>query len=160
MEKNTIKFYNLIFPFWIMILIPPMIILAIVGNLIIDSLIVIVVLKINGYYARLQGSTIRMTILKVFGLGFLADIVGMTFLIVLYGVFDPTINYFYIWDNPISIIVHLIVVGLTGALIFFLNKLVFKTILIDETVIFRLALSMAIITAPWTFLIPVMLFNY
>lgn len=160
MNKSTIKFYNLIFPIFIMILIPPYVLVAIVGNLIIDALIITTVLKMNGYYTKLDGRTIKISILKIFGLGFLADIIGITVLIVLYGFFEPTINYFYIWDNPISIIVHFIVIGLTGVLIFYFNKFIFKRLYINEIVVFRLALSMAIITAPWTFLIPAEIFNW
>ena len=142
-----------------MILMPPYIILAVVGNLIIDASVIIVILKKSGYYVELSGSTINKTILKIFGLGFLADLIGMVILIVLYGYFQPTINYFYVWDNPVSIITHLVVIGLTGVLIYFFNKFVFNKLPIDETVVFQLAISMAIITAPWTFLIPVMMFG-
>ena len=84
----------------------------------------------------------------------------MTILIVLYGFFQPTINYFRIWDNPISIIAHIMVIVLTGVLIYFFNKFIFKKLPIDKTTVFKLALSMAIITAPWTFLIPVTIFGY
>ena len=66
--------------------------------------------------------------------------------------------YFRIWDNPLSIIVHFVVIGLTGVLIFYFNKFLFKRLPISETVVFRVALSMAIITAPWTFLIPAALY--
>ena len=158
MEKNTIKFYNLIFPFFIMLLIPPYIIVAIIGNLIIDAVIIISVLKLNYSYPMLESSTVKKTILKSFGLGFSADIIGMIILIVLYGLYEPTINYFRIWDNPLSIIVHFVVIGLTGVLIFYFNKFLFKRLPISETVVFRVALSMAIITAPWTFLIPAALY--
>lgn len=160
MEKNTIKFYNIIFPFFIMVFIPPYIIVAIIGNLIIDASIIIIILKKDGYYDALQKSTIKITILKIFGLGFLADIIGMSVLITLYGLYQPTINYFRIWDNPISIIAHLSVIVITGVLIFFFNKFIFSRLHLDKKTVFKLSMAMAIITAPWTFLIPMNLFTF
>ena len=155
--KNTIKFYNLFIPVWMMFLMPPLLIISIVVNLIVDALVVIVVLKINK--TELSSHTMYKTILKVFGLGYLADMIGLAILLILYRVFSSVINQFNIWENPISVIVHFVVIGITAIIIFNFNRIVFRKLRIDEEVVFRLAMSMAIITAPWTFLIPSSLFN-
>ena len=156
MPKNTIKFYNLIFPIFILFIIPPYLILAIIGNLLIDGLIVYIVLKLNK--VEFLSNNFTKTVFKVFLLGYLADIIGAIILIGIYSLFEPTIGYYHIWNNPLSVIVHLIVVGFVGYLIYMFNKYMLNKTIIDEIVIFRLALSLAIITAPWTFLISASLF--
>ena len=157
MYKNTHKFYNLIFPIWILILIPPYLIAAVIANLLIDALVVRFVLTYNRVV--IASKIERLLILKVFLAGYLADFIGMGLLISVYVYFEPTINYFHIWESPLNVIVHLIAVIITGFIIFGFNMFIFRNIeKIDHFVRFRLALALAVITAPWTFLISASIF--
>ncbi len=106
MDKHTIKLYNLIFPVFVIFLLPQFLLVGLVFNLIIDGLIVYSILKINKVYF-LPSKDYYRTIFKVFGVGYLADLIGAGILMILYGLFDSTINYINIWANPISIVVHL-----------------------------------------------------
>lgn len=43
---KDIKLYNMIFPIWLMLLCPPVIFITIVGNFVIDSIVLIICFKI------------------------------------------------------------------------------------------------------------------
>ena len=157
MHKNTVKLYNVIFPIFILFLLPQFLIFGMIGNLVIDGLIVITVLKISK--VELSTDVLYKTIFKIFGVGYLADLVGALILIAIYRIFESTINYFHIWANPVSVIVHFIVIGITAFLIFKFNIYILRKVRLDDNIIFRLAISLAIITAPWTFLISASILN-
>ncbi len=71
--KKT-KLYNVIFPVWLMVLIPPIILIVIPANFIVDSLVLLLGFKILSITDKLRNY--KKCILKAWIFGFLVDIVG------------------------------------------------------------------------------------
>lgn len=74
MAKNNVKLYNIIFPIWIIWLIPITWIVALPANFIFDLLVIVLTLK----YLKVQNikKIVKSIILKVWIFGFLADYIG------------------------------------------------------------------------------------
>lgn len=159
MKKD--KLYNLIFPIYIVWLLPPIFLVIAVLDLIIDSLVVLItskLLKLNKIF-----DIYKKTIFKIWSLGFVADFIGAVFLFIMSFIFNSIetktnleIRYNIDYDpfgNIYAFITTIIAVGISGALIFlFNNYIVFKKINISKKEKFVLSLSMAIFTMPYIFL--------
>lgn len=164
MRKN--KLYNIFFPFWFMLFFPPLIFGALIINFIVDSLVVIVCLYIyREFIVNKQRITkaYRGCILKTFIFGFLADIIGailLVFITIMSDVLDinsSALNAVY--RNPFESIWGVLIVMsailVAGYLIYYWNnKKVLVKYIDDITIRARIALILAIVTAPWTFLLP------
>ena len=142
-EKNT-KLYNVIFPLWVILMIPQAWLIVLPGNFIIDSIVLIIsmiALKISGkmrFYIR--------HIFIVFGFGLLADIVGSAYMLIMTFAFHISVY----GDEPYMTIPALLI---SAGMIFLLNYFVtFKKQ--EKSLKFKLSLIFAIATAPYTFLVP------
>lgn len=72
------KTYNVIFPIWFLLFFPPVILITLFGNYVIDSIVLIVcfyLFKISNSQINLK-TFYKKSILKVWLYGFLADILG------------------------------------------------------------------------------------
>ena len=143
-SNNDIKLYNVLFPFWMLLLLPTMWLIVLPGNFIIDSLVLIlsmVVLKISDkkqFYKR--------HILKIYGFGMLSDIIGAAYMLWLI----CALQVGNMGDEPYLTIPALII---SAILIFVLNYFIsFRRV--DKKTRFTLSLIFAIVTAPYTFLVP------
>ena len=143
-KKNDIKLYNVLFPFWMLLLLPQVWLIVLPGNFIIDSLVLIIsmiLLKIpdkKQYYKR--------HIFKIYGFGMLSDIIGSAYMLLLMMVFRVG----RMGDEPYLTIPALII---SAALIFIFNYFVtFKNT--DKALRLKLSVILAIVTAPYTFLVP------
>lgn len=143
-KKKDIKLYNVLFPFWMLLLFPSIWLIVLPGNFVIDSLVLIIsmfLLKISDkkhYYKR--------HILKIYGFGMLSDIVGSAYMLLLMLAFQVG----RMGDEPYLTIPALII---SAVLIFVLNYFVtFKNT--DKALRLKLSVIFAIVTAPYTFLIP------
>ena len=143
-KKKDIKLYNVLFPFWMLLLFPQTWLIVLPGNFVIDSLVLIIsmfLLKIpdkKQYYKR--------HILKIYGFGMLSDIVGSAYMLLLVIVFQVG----RMGDEPYLTIPALII---SAVLIFVLNYFVtFKNT--DKALRLKLSVIFAIVTAPYTFLVP------
>ena len=158
MNKN--KFYNIIFPIWILFVFPPVILFMLPANFLIDSIVLLIALKL----LKIQkiGEIYKKTIFKIWIFGFLSDIVGALFLLL--SQFIPG-DFWYdnilsnvVWNpfnNIFSFIYCLVALTISGVLIYFLNKkITFKNLNISPKNKNKIALSLAIITAPYLFLLP------
>lgn len=143
---------------------PPMIIITLGGNFIIDSLVVIGCFY--AYKLLYAGFNLKefykKHILKVWGFGFLADFIGalVIFLVnTLDGIFNLNWQFvgsvnFNPFESVLALIVVLISIAVAGYFIYFFNyRYVFNKIE-DKALRHKLSLTIAIITMPWTFLIP------
>ena len=144
MEHKNIKLYNVLFPFWMLLLFPQMWAIVLPGNFIIDSLVLIIsmfALKMTEkkrFYKR--------HIFQIWGFGMLSDIVGAAYMFLLMWAFEVG----SMGDELYLTIPALII---SAVLIFVLNYFVtFRKS--DKALRLKLALTFAIITAPYTFLIP------
>ena len=143
-KKKDIKLYNVLFPFWMLLLFPQTWLIVLPGNFVIDSLVLIIsmfLLKIpdkKQYYKR--------HILKIYGFGMLSDIVGSAYMLLLVIVFQVG----KMGDEPYLTIPALII---SAVLIFVLNYFVtFKNT--DKALRLKLSVIFAIVTVPYTFLVP------
>lgn len=162
---KTTKLYNVIFPIWLLLFFPPVIILTLIGNYLIDSLVVVIcyyVFKLNIVQDSLK-SFYKKSIIKVWLFGFLADFIGAVILFSMGITGDmfrlpyeiiSAINYDP-FSHPVAVIIIAIVTLIAGFFIFFFNyKITFKDLLEDKALRFKVSLTLAIVTMPWTFFLP------
>lgn len=165
MKKST-RFYNVIFPIWMLWLFPQVWLIALPGNLIIDVLVLLAALAALKH--RNKRAVVKQLWWKLWLWGFLADFVGVAFLL-------PTLFFFllphpvgpwledqfrYIMHNPFgSVPAFLWMLGavtLAGWCIYrFDKKAMADCELLTEAEKHKIALAMAVATAPWMFFIPV-----
>lgn len=82
---QPVKLYNVIFPIWLIIFLPPLIFIGLVGNFIIDSLVILAcfdIYKLSAIQNSAKAFYLK-TIFKVWLYGFLADIIGAAILFAL-----------------------------------------------------------------------------
>ena len=145
--KGT-KLYNVIFPVWMVILLPQLWIAVFAGNFIIDSLVLIVLMSAFKMSERKQWY--KKHILKVFSFGFISDFIGALYMLgILYlGAF---LEFEVEVDAPLLTVPAIV---LSAALIFVFNYFVsFKKD--DRKIRLKSSIVLAVGTAPYTFLIPV-----
>lgn len=159
MQEN-LKLYNIFFPFWSLFLFPPFFLLSLPVNFLIDSVVFLLAAKT----LKLQNlkSMYKKSIWKIRGFGFLADIIGAIFLFLsnyikdrleLPDAFLVGVNY-----NPrghrASLLWTIIALLISGFLIFYFNyRWSFSTTNLSDQDKRKLALRLAIWTAPYIFLI-------
>ena len=144
MNKKHIKLYNVLFPLWVLIWFPQTWIVVLPGNFAIDSLVLLfamLALKMTEKW-----KFYKKHILPIFGFGMLADLIGSAYMLL----FLLITRIDVAMDHPIITVPAIV---LSGAMIFVFNYFVtFKKQ--DKRIRFKLALTYAIATAPYTFLIP------
>lgn len=143
-KKNAIKLYNVLFPFWMLLLFPVTWLIVIPGNFLIDSLVLIISMRI----LKIADKKLwyKRYILKSFAFGMLSDIIGSAYMLLMITVFEVG----RMGDEPYLTIPGLII---SAVMIFVFNYFVtFKKI--DKPMRLKLALIFAVITAPYTFLMP------
>lgn len=162
--KKEIRLYNIIFPVWMLILIPVLWIALLPLNFIVDSIILLIALKFVIKTTDIK-SIYKKTIFKIWTFGFLSDIVGA--FILLYASQMPFRNtdndYVYKLDalnwnafnNPYAFTYMLLAVIISGVLIYIFNyKISFNEAGLDKLDKIKVSLFLAILTAPYTFFIP------
>lgn len=141
---KEIRFYNILFPIWFLLFIPLAWVVVLPANFIVDSLVILLTMKVIGVECKKK--MYKQSILKVWGFGFLADIIGAAFLFVTMWVLELSTSN----DDPLLTIPAILI---AAVFIFIFNYSVsFKGY--DKTVRFKMALSLSLLTAPYTFLIP------
>lgn len=176
MENNQIRLYNLIFPMWFMLWFPGwywLIILPV--NFLVDYLVLKVCFKkkvMDNYKSLLKKYSWKTWIY-----GFLADLIGAIYLLIIYGgvsivgegLIDAGSRKIGIkisvwandsmisaWDNPLGFIVSLSGVALAGFLVYKFNfSMLKKNEAIGEDIARYVAKWLAIITAPYLIMIPI-----
>lgn len=161
MKKKDIKLYNIIFPIWLLWLMPVAWIVVLPGNFIVDLLVIGLTmryLKITDIKRRAKS-----VILKVWIFGFLADFIGTAtmFLSILASesadsltavAYDP-------FDNFISFCWTAACVLLSAVCIYLFNyHYCLNRADLAGPEKKRLALSLAVFTAPYLFFLPTSLF--
>ena len=159
---KSYKLYNVLFPIWMLILLPVTWLMVIPANFIIDSLVLI--LAVHFWLKKPIKEIWKKSIIKVFVLGFLSDFVGSGFLLgglylasftenpVILNMFENTVNG---PGNILGFSVLLFAVALSGICIYFADfKIAFKKLDLEISEKKKLALALAVLTAPYTFFIP------
>ncbi len=168
MKKQT-RIYNVIFPIWILILFPQLLVFVIPGNLIVDCAVLWFTLLALKHAQK--GAVVKKLWWKFWLLGFAADAIGIVWMIL--GWFSSAYAYDWmgadaewIWEmghslmtnafrHPVAFLWTLAGVALAGVCIYFFDKRAMGSCeLLDGRQRHIIALAMAIVTAPWLFFIP------
>ena len=178
-EKKTAgtRLYNVMFPIWMLTLVPSMWLYALPINFVVDSAVLLITFTV---LARKRGDTeykpwgdwLR-AIPLTFVFGFVSDLIAGGFL--LFWGMGPTLllgdtTGFGAWwgsnvaepmmENPFesifSLLFVLLGIALAGLLIYFFNKNMSLRLTksLDIFEIRRTAMILAVVTAPWTMLLP------
>lgn len=143
MKNKEIRFYNILFPIWMLMLIPTAWIAVLPINFIVDSLVILITMKAIG--VKYKGKMYRKSILKVWIFGFVADMIGAGALL--------GAMYADIFRGD-EIYITLPAMLIAALFIFIFNyKISFKEY--DKATRLKMAINLAIFTAPYTFLIPI-----
>ncbi len=151
MQNN--RLYNILFPVWLFYLFPTVVWLIILpANFIIDSLVLIFV---AGKIGLNKKELWKKSILRVWIIGFIADILGALLILAVALIADkacPNWNTFYF---PGATIIAIPGVILSAVCIYYMNKkFSFRKSNLDDRTINKLCKALAIITAPYAMLIP------
>jgi hypothetical protein len=160
-----VKLYNVIFPIWFLLFFPPVIFITLIGNFVIDSLVVIACFLLFKLANNQKGlkEFYKESIFRVWIFGFLADIVGAVVLFIS-GILGDSlglpdeliagINYDP-FSNSAAVMVITFAMLVSAALIFILNyRFTFSKQIEDKKLRLKVAIAIAIVTMPWTFLLP------
>ena len=145
-NKNSVKLYNVLFPFWMLLLFPQMWLVILPGNFIIDSVVLIIGMSALKIFDKKQWY--KKHILKIFLFGMLSDIIaaGYMFLMLMTAFKDVSVMADELYLTLPAVI-------MAAALIFVFNY--FFTFKKDDKILrLKFSLIFALATAPYTFLIP------
>ena len=142
-KNGSVRLYNVMFPIWMLILFPSAWLAVFPVNFIVDSLVLIICMSKLGIVNRWQ--TYKTHILKIFAFGMIADLIGAGLLLLV-----VMLDLGFRGDE---IFLTLPAMLISALFIFIFNHTItFKGM--DKRLRFKLALTYAIVTAPYTFLIP------
>ena len=164
--KQT-RLYNMILPIWLLFPFPQVWLIALPGNLLIDCAVVL--LTLLGLKHTQKWAVLKQIWWKVYLLGFAADFIGIALLIptllidtVLTGTwFEWWSAYigpvlYNCWKSPLAFLWTAAAVALAGLFIYRFDMHAMKSCqLLSDRERHIMALTLAIVTAPWTFFIPV-----
>lgn len=164
---KKIKLYDVIFPIWFIWLFPPVILIAFAGNFVIDSIVMLIsfkLLKAGEVTSLSMKELYKESIVKIWCLGFLADIIGALILLALTSSEIPFLKIpnkieHAVFLNPFENIWGFLIIfacmAIASFLIYVFNyNITFKKIIKEKALKVKMSLIFAIVTAPWTFLIP------
>lgn len=167
MKSNDMKLYNLIFPIWLLWLVPMTWVVVLPVNFCID--LVVVVLTMRYLKVRDVKQNIKRVILRVWLCGFVADFIGTAAMFMVNIIdfnyetalgkwwYDNMTNAvtFNPFENIYAVMWVTVCVILTALFIYLFNyKFCLKKSSLDNAQKKKLALSLAIFTAPYLFYLP------
>ncbi len=142
--KKDYKLYNFILPPFVLIGFSPWFLgISLIGNFIIDSAVLSIIMLV--VFKKFDKSFYIKKIFLLWGLGFLADIVGLLYL------FFLAVCGFNLSYNNLSIIISGIIIA--GGFIFLLDYFVFRKSDMTNKQAVLSALTFAVLTAPYTFML-------
>ena len=163
--NREVRLYNILLPIWILYFFPQVWIITLPGNLLIDCLVLLLALAVLKHAEK--KAVLKRLWWKFWLLGFLADFVGALFLFGFWylsllpdpvgawveGVFsNAALNPFRTLPGFLYTLAG---VAIAGVCIYFFDKRAMRSCpQLDGRQRHVIALTMAVVTAPWTFLIP------
>ena len=81
MKPKEVRRYNVLFPFWMMMLFPTVWLIVLPGNFLIDSLVLFIALRWLGIDEKKLWY--KRHILKIFTFGMLSDLVGAAYMLLM-----------------------------------------------------------------------------
>lgn len=170
MQRQTgICLYNVIFPIWMLVLFPIGWLIAIPGNFLIDSAVLLLLMRKMQRTER--RAVYRKSILRVYLFGFVSDFVGLLWMFasqLIDGMLDGGTGFGAWWYQNITnavafnpfetlpaFVYTLIGVAIGGFCIYALNvRFAFSQTALKELQKKRFALYLALYTAPYLFFLP------
>lgn len=150
--KRDIKLYNLIFPMWgiyfYAILFPYFFVLLLPANFIVDTVMLLLLFFL--FKVPEKKELYQKGIWKAWGFGFLADFLAAGVLVILSSAVSLPFHIYAPLSSVGAFLFATVGVVLAGVLIYFFHiKFVWKGILLEEGKKKKIALGMAILTAPY-----------
>ena len=167
MKKNDVKLYNLIFPIWLLWLIPITWIVVLPANFVVDLMVVVLTMK----YLRIQNikKNAKTVIFRVWIFGFVADFIGTAAMFMAnlidfnyetqlgkwwYNNITNAVSY-NPFESVYAVLWVTMCVIITAFFIFLFNyKFCLKKLDLDDSQKKKIALSLAVFTAPYLFYVP------
>ena len=162
MEKRSQTLYNILLPIWLLWIFPQVWLIILPGNLVIDLLVLLLALAVLRHSGK--GAVVKALWWKLWLLGFAADAVGVGWMVL--GMFTAASGQGWWAENltpitgspfrtPLALAWTLVGVAIAGACIYFFDKRAMKGCpLLTPRERHVTALLLAILTAPWLFLVP------
>ena len=160
--KKSVTLYNMIFPMWSIyffgLLFPALLLILLPANFLVDTLALLLLF----YKMKLPEKKLlyRSGILRAWGFGFLADILASLLMLGLSELIDFRaygINIYLPYSNAEAFLFTTAAVVLAGGLIYFFHiKYVWRKTWLDVVQKRKIALGMAILTAPYLMYLPPM----
>lgn len=164
--KGETRLYNVIFPIWMLYLLPQVWLITLPGNLIIDCGVLLITLAVLKHEKKF--TVVKRLWWRFWLLGFAADFVGVA--VLLPAAFmpewlsDPAAEWwsgnltpilYNAFKTPAAFLWTLAGVAVAGVCIYFFDRRAMRSCdLLTDRQKRVIALTMAIATAPWTFFIP------
>ena len=143
-DKKNATLYNVLFPFWMLLMLSVTWGIVLPGNFIIDSAVLLVSLKILKVMDKKQWY--KKYILKIYLFGMLSDVIGAAYMFLM-------MTGFEIGQMGDELYLTVPALVLSAFFIFIFNYFVtFRKA--EGGLGFKLAMIFAVVTAPYTFLIP------
>lgn len=160
--KRQVRLYNVLFPIWLLWLFPQVLAIVIPGNLAIDCLVLLLTLLALKHAEK--GAVVKAVWWKFWLLGFAADLVGTAWMFLGWSLLelpalDGIVSYVDMLrplTNPIAFLWTLTGVAIAGVCIYFFDKRAMKKCaLLTDREKHIIALTMAVVTAPWLFFLQI-----
>ncbi len=157
---KEIKLYNVMFPVWLLFIFPFTWLIVIPANFIIDSLVLLFGMYLLHIKEKLP--LYKKTIFWVFLFGFVADILGGVILLITQFVESDGFFYEYLtapvaqnpFDNIYALLYTCFAVVVSAVLIYIFNRFISFRKVNNKKTKRILSLLLAVITAPYLFLVP------
>ena len=144
MKTKQVRLYNVLFPFWMLMLFPITWLVVLPGNFLVDSLVLLISLRVLKIVDRKMWY--KRHILKIFAFGMLSDLVGAAYMLLMLSKFDIG----YMGDELYLTLPAILI----AAVLIFLSNYYITFRKVEKPLRLKLALTFAIVTAPYTFLVP------
>ncbi len=143
-RRKDIKLYNVLFPFWAILLFPQTWWFVLPGNFVIDSLVLIISMWILKISEKKQWY--KKHILKIFLLGLISDAIGSAYMLLMTMVFE-------VGRRGDEFYITLPALVISAILIFVFDYFItFREI--ENKTRLEMSLIFAVVTAPYAFLVP------
>ncbi|MCI8552487.1 MAG: hypothetical protein HFF56_05770 [Lawsonibacter sp.] len=161
--KKEVRLYNVIFPIWLIWLFPQLLLFVIPGNLLIDCAVLLLTLLALKHQRKRE--VMKVLWWKFWLLGFTADLIGTMWMFLGWLLAVPFESFWYEtlsyimynpFGHPAAFLWTLAGVTLAGYCIYRFDKWAMKQcVLLNGGEKHKIALAMAVITAPWLFFVPI-----
>ena len=160
--KKPVRLYNVLLPIWLLWIFPQVWLIILPGNLVIDQLVLLLALAVLRHSGK--GAVVKALWWKLWLLGFAADAVGVGWMVL--GMFTAASGQGWWAENltpitgspfrtPLALAWTLAGVAIAGVCIYFFDKRAMRGCpLLTPRERHVTALLLAILTAPWLFLVP------